>query len=136
MALAELTHLFGRLDPKHPGTAPTLRELTGIVADIPERRLSMPSPQAFGEAGMLAGLAARLSGRPHGQAALNDALLHLQAAEGGRMLVTRNAGDFGWLRRLSPRAEGAFVLTRRGDGGVAGRWGYDKCCNNPQSINT
>lgn len=105
MALAELTHLFGRLDPKHPGTAPALRELTAIVADIPERRLSTPSLQAFGNAGMLAGLAARLSGRPHGQAALNDALLHLQAAEGGWMLVTRNAGDFGWLRRLSPRAE-------------------------------
>lgn len=105
VALAELTHLFGRLDPGHPGTASTLRELTAIVADIPERRLSTPSLQAFGEAGMLAGLAARLSGKPHGQAALNDALLHLQAAEGGWMLVTRNTGDFGWLRRLAPRTE-------------------------------
>ncbi len=105
VALAELTHLFERLDPAHPGTASTLRELTAIVADIPERRLSAPSLQAFGEAGMLTGLAARLSGKPHGQAALNDALLHLQAAEGGWMLVTRNAGNFGLLRRLSPRTE-------------------------------
>lgn len=105
VALAELTHLFGRLDPAHPGTAPTLRELTAIVADIPERRLSAPSLQAFGEAGMLAGLAARLGGKPHDQAALNDALLHLQAGEGGWMLVTRNAGDFGLLRRLAPRTE-------------------------------
>lgn len=105
VVLAELTHLFGRLDPAHPGTAPTLRELTAIVADIPERRLSAPSLQAFGEAGMLAGLAARLGGKPHDQAALNDALLHLQAGEGGWMLVTRNAGDFGLLRRLAPRTE-------------------------------
>ena len=39
------------------------------------------------------------------QAALNDALLHLQAGEGGWMLVTRNAGDFGLLRRLAPGTE-------------------------------
>ena len=51
VALAELTHLFGRLDPGHPATASTLREVASIVADIPERRLSAPSLQAFGEAG-------------------------------------------------------------------------------------
>ena len=34
VALAELTHLFGRLDPAHPGTRSALRELTDVVADF------------------------------------------------------------------------------------------------------
>ena len=103
VALAELTHLFGRLDPAHPGTRAVLDEIAGIIAEIPERRLSAPSLQAFGEAGMLAGMLARMTGRPHGPAALNDALLHLQAGEAGWLLVTRNTGDFGMLGRLAPR---------------------------------
>jgi hypothetical protein len=36
---------------------------------------------------------------------LNDAILHLQAAEGGWVLVTRNSGDFSLLKRLSPATE-------------------------------
>lgn len=105
VALAELTHLFGRLDPRHPGTASALRELTAIINDIPGRRLTAPSARTLGEAGMLAGLAARLRDRPHDQATLNDAILHLQAAEGGWVLVTRNSGDFSLLKRLSPATE-------------------------------
>jgi predicted nucleic acid-binding protein len=82
VALAELTHLFGRLDPHHPGTASALRELTAIINDIPGRRLTAPTARTLGEA-----------------------ILHLQAAEGGWVLVTRNSGDFSLLKRLSPATE-------------------------------
>lgn len=79
VCLAELTHLFGRLDPAHPGTKGVLRELSGVIADIPGHRLSAPSVSAAGEAGMLAGLVARLAdvevGR--GPVLLNDARLYL-----------------------------------------------------------
>jgi len=85
VCLSELTHLFGRLDPKDRRTAGVLREVRGVIADIPAHRLSAPSVRSSGEAGILAGLVARL-GRiepQHAQATLNDALLYAQASERG-----------------------------------------------------
>jgi predicted nucleic acid-binding protein len=108
VALAELTHLFGRLDPAHPDTRPTLRELGAAIGDLPARRLTSPSTAAFGEAGMLAGLAARLTTRIHDQALLNDALLLLHAAETGRTLLTRNVKDFDILQQLAPASKVLF----------------------------
>jgi len=64
VALSELTHLFGRLEPAYPATRATLRELAGVIEDVPAQRLSAPGVRAFGEAGILAGLAARPAGRP------------------------------------------------------------------------
>ena len=110
VALAELTHSFGRLDPSHHNTKVTLRALAATLNDIPVHRLSTPSVSAYGEAGMLAGLAARLSGRAHGVALLHDALLLLQAAENGRVLLTRNIADFDRLQQLAP---GSRILLYR-----------------------
>ena len=104
VCLAELTHLFGRLDPAHPGTKGVLQELRQVIEDMPGHRLSAPSATAMGEAGMLAGLAARLSGpRPGGSPALlNDASLYLQALERGWIVVTRNLQDFERFDQLLP----------------------------------
>ncbi len=102
VALAELTHLVGALDPGHPGTRRTLTILGETIDDIPPRRLTAPSTRAFGEAGMLAGLAARLSGRGKTVALLADALLLLQAAETGCDLLTGNVADFDLLDQLLP----------------------------------
>ena len=108
VALSELTHLFGRLDPTHPGTRGVLGELTGLIDDIPGHRLFSPTARASGEAGMLAGLAARLAKRPAGAELLNDALLLLHAAEHGCQLLTRNLADFDLLQQLVPQAEVIF----------------------------
>jgi predicted nucleic acid-binding protein len=108
IALSELTHLFGRLDPGHSGTAAALRELRGVIADIPVHRLLRPSARAAGEAGMLAGLAARSAGLSHGVELLNDAMLLLHAAEAGCTLVTRNVSDFDRLQQLIPTAQVLF----------------------------
>ena len=40
VCLAELTHLFGRLDPANPGTKGVLRELRHVIEDMPGHRLS------------------------------------------------------------------------------------------------
>jgi hypothetical protein len=56
VCLTELTHLFGRLDPTDSRTKFALKQIAGVVADIPTYRLSAPSAQVCGEAGMLAGL--------------------------------------------------------------------------------
>lgn len=108
VVLSELTHLFGRLDPAHAGTATLLRELRGVIADLPAHRLLRPSARAAGEAGMLAGLAARSAGIGHGVGLLNDAVLLMHAGETGSTVLTRNVSDFDRLQQLVPRAQILF----------------------------
>lgn len=104
VCLAELTHLFGRLDPAHPATKTVLREIRRTIEDIPGHRLFSPSETAMGEAGMLAGLVARLSGAERGErpALLNDASLYLQALERGWIVLTRHVRDFDYFDQLLP----------------------------------
>jgi len=102
IALAELTHLMGALDPAHPGTAPVLRRLGEVIDNIPPRRLSAPSVRVCGEAGMLAGLVTRLAGRRKDILLLNDAMLFLQAAEMGCELLTGNVAEFDWFDQIVP----------------------------------
>ncbi|HLH89530.1 MAG TPA: hypothetical protein VKX28_13845 [Xanthobacteraceae bacterium] len=104
IALAELTHVFGRLDPRDPRTGDVLKEIAGVITHIPDHRLSAPSVNALGEAGILAGLTARLmqieSGRE--QALLNDAAMYLQAVQGGYVVLTRNIREFDLFDQLLP----------------------------------
>lgn len=102
IALAELTHLIGALDPAHAGTANILRILGQTIDDMRPYRLTPPSTRAFGEGGMLAGLVARLTGQRRDIKLLNDAKLFLQAAETGCDLLTGNIRDFDWFDQLLP----------------------------------
>ncbi len=102
VALAELTHLYGRLDPGHAGARVALSAISGVIDDIPAHRLTAPPARAFGEAGMLAGLVMRLGGRARGVELLNDALLFLQACEMGCALLTANFSDFDLFDQLRP----------------------------------
>ena len=104
VALAELTHVFGRLDPNDSRSEGVLKEIFGLISDMPQHRLSAPSVSALGEAGILAGLAARLASVEAGreQALLNDAMLYLQAAENGHVVLTRNIREFDWFDQLLP----------------------------------
>jgi hypothetical protein len=72
---------------------------------MPENRLHAPSVNALGEAGILAGLTARLSDLQSGrrQALLNDAALYFQAVEHGQTVLTRNVREFDWFDQLFPR---------------------------------
>jgi len=109
ICLAELTHLFGRLDPQHPETPATLRELRGVIDDdIPHHRLTAPSTRALGEAGMLAGLMMRITGHSKDQALLNDAILYLHALERGCVVLTRNLADFDVFHQLVPAGHVLF----------------------------
>lgn len=104
VCLAELTHLFGRLDPAHPSTSGVLREIRRTIEDMPAHRLTSPSAAAMGDAGMLSGLVARTSGADSsgGQALLNDASLYLQALERGWVVLTRNVRHFDFFDQLLP----------------------------------
>jgi predicted nucleic acid-binding protein len=113
VCLAELTHLFGRLEPRHEQTRVTLQRIVAAIGDIPGRRLASPGVRAFGEAGMLAGLAMRLTGRSSEERMelLNDAVLYLHALERGCTLLTRNVRDFDFFNQLVPAGQVLFYRT-------------------------
>lgn len=113
VAVGELTHQFGRLDPAHPQTKTALEQIRGALDDIPGHRLSTPSLQVVAEAGMVAGLVARLRGltRTDRQPFLNDATLFLHALESGSTLLSRNIADMDVIEQLVPT--GRVLLYRQ-----------------------
>ncbi len=95
VAVGELVHHFGRLDPTHPGTKAVLSPIRKAIEAIPAHRLSTPGVQAVAEAGIVTGVVARLRGLPKEdrQPFMNDAMLFLQALESGFTLLSRNIAD-------------------------------------------
>lgn len=112
VCLSELTHVFGRLDPSHAATKSILKTVQDTIADIPAHRLSAPDVDAWGTAGVLAGLLTRLTNAPknqgHARRFLNDALILLQARNLGASVVTANIRDFDYLTQLVPSARVVF----------------------------
>ncbi|HEX8626163.1 MAG TPA: hypothetical protein VF782_13950 [Allosphingosinicella sp.] len=113
IAVAELSHAFGRLDPSHPDTAAALAEIQGVIEDIPGHRLSGPSVQAIVEAGILTGAIARTRGlaKSDRQPLFNDACMFLQALESGLHLLSRNIKDMDSIQQLVP--SGRVLLYRQ-----------------------
>lgn len=114
VCLAELTHVFGRLDPAHPTTKSVQKAVGETIEDIPAHRLHSPDASVWGQAGIVAGLLFRLSGLPKGEGHerrfLNDALIFHQAGLLGAAVLTGNVRDFDILGRLVPT--GRVILYR------------------------
>jgi predicted nucleic acid-binding protein len=104
VCVAELTHGFGRLDPRHPGTDAILRTIAQTVAAIPPHRLESATADVVVEAGIVAGLVFRLCHLQPGQevAALNDAIIYLHAMANGLTVLTRNIRDFDVMNQILP----------------------------------
>ena len=102
VALCELAHPFGRLDPEHPETATTLDAIRAAIAAISANRLSSPSPKAVVQAGIVTGVIARRKGlmRQDRQPMLNDATLLFHALEKGCALLTGNVSDFDMIEQV------------------------------------
>lgn len=113
IALSELTHLFGRLDPRDVRTKAVLTKIRTAISILPPHRLLSPSTTVLAEAGILAGLVARLAGigSERRQALLNDAVLFLQAQEQGLTMLTRNIREFDWFDQLLPDGRVLFYRT-------------------------
>lgn len=114
VCLSELTHAFGRLDPKHSATKAVLETIAATVEDIPEHRLHAPDTAIWGQAGVLAGLLYRLSNLPKGEGHerrfVNDAIVFLQARQLGAGVLTGNVRDFDFLSQIIP--SGRVILYR------------------------
>lgn len=104
IAIAELVHLFGRLDPLHKDTKAVLAAIRAVLGEIRPHRLSVPSVQALAEAGIITGIIARLNGIPKTdrQPMLNDATLFTQALENGLTLLSGNIADMDLIGQLLP----------------------------------
>lgn len=115
VCVAELTHGFGRLDPRHPATEAVLRTIGRAVAAIPPHRLETPTSDVVIEAGILAGLVFRLCALQPGQevAALNDATIYLHAMANGQTVLTRNVRDFDVMNQILPN--GRIMFYERAD---------------------
>lgn len=111
VVLGELSHNFGRLDPRHPNTRRCLDELAGMIEGIPRHRLDDAiSAGVVLEAGIVSGLIFRLGGFQPDQevTALNDATIYLHAAERGYMVLTRNIRYFDFMNQIVPSGRVLF----------------------------
>ncbi len=107
---AELAALAGLLNPAHAGTAGVVKQVMATLERRPEHRILNPDRDVWREAGILAGMLARLQqyGKAEQRRALNDALIFLTAAKHGCSVLTRNVADFDLLMQLMPDGKVVF----------------------------
>jgi len=110
---AELAALAGLLVPTHPDTASVIAQVSESIELRPAHRILTPDRDAWRDAGILAGLLARLQryGKTERRRALNDALILLTAAKNGCVVLTRNITDFDLLIQLDGKAQAVFYDT-------------------------
>ena len=107
---AELSALAGLLDPAHPDTAQAHHQVFATIEHRPNHRIVNPDRETWREAGILAGMLARLQqyGKVEQRKTLNDALIFLSAAKEGLTVLTRNISDFDLLSQLEPQGKVLF----------------------------
>ncbi len=106
----ELIASCGSLDPGHPGTAETIKQITAVIERRPPHRTIVPDREVWLAAGILSGILARLQGygRADRRRALNDALIFATARKHGMTVLTRNMSDFDLLQQLDPSGKVIF----------------------------
>jgi predicted nucleic acid-binding protein len=111
---AELAALAGLLDPRDPDTPQVTKLVTTSIEKRPDHRILNPDADVWRDAGILAGLLARLQqyGKSEQRRALNDALIFLSAAKHGCAVLTRNIADFDFLMQLAPFGNAIFYEGR------------------------
>jgi predicted nucleic acid-binding protein len=104
VALQELLHAVGVLDPADPRTPGAIAQIGRIVRAIPAHRLSAPDAEILGRAALLAGILCRRQGygRDQRSRALQDCVLFVQAQKQGFTILTRNTADFDLLLQMLP----------------------------------
>lgn len=111
---SELAALAVLLDPAHPDTAWAVAQVAASIDLRPAHRILTPDREVWREAGILAGLLARLQGygKSERRKALKDALIFLTAERNGCVVLTRNASDFDLLMQLDANGQAVFYDAR------------------------
>lgn len=107
---SELAAVAGLLDPNHPQSGKALDQVFASIERRPAHRMVNPDREVWREAGILAGVLARMQqyGKAERRKALNDALIFLSAAKAGLTVLTRNILDFDLLMQSFPRGRVIF----------------------------
>lgn len=104
VAMQELMHTVGALDPNHPGTSGAIKRIGTTIEAMPAHRIFTPDADLLGRAAVLSGMLSRLQGydKDSKLRALQDCLLFLQAQKLGFVVLTANIRDFDLLLQLIP----------------------------------
>jgi predicted nucleic acid-binding protein len=102
VAIQELMHTVGVLDPDDPRTPWGVAEIRSLIRSMPPHRVFAPDADILGRAALLSGIACRLQGyaADHKVRALHDCVLLLHAQRLGLTLLTGNVADFDILLQL------------------------------------
>lgn len=113
VALQELMHTVGVLDPDDARSTRPIDAIRKLVRSMPPHRTFSPDMDVLGRAALLSGMLCRLQGygRERKLRALHDCVLFLQAQKLGFSVLTANVGDFDILLQLVPA--GRVQLYRR-----------------------
>ncbi|WGS02961.1 DNA-binding protein (plasmid) [Bradyrhizobium sp. ISRA443] len=110
VAIQELMHTVGVLDPKHPGTHVAIKQIGALIASMPLYRIFAPDADIAGRAALLSGMLCRLQGYRNDDKlrALQDRVLFLQVQKAGFTVLTANVADFDYLLQLVPTGRVLF----------------------------
>jgi len=110
VALQELLHTVGVLNPDDPRTADVVGSVREQVEAMPDHCVFTPDADVLGRAALVAGMLCRLQGyvRDMRFKALQDATLFLQAQKLGFTVLTANIIEFDYLLQLVPTGRVLF----------------------------
>ncbi|KQW76795.1 hypothetical protein [Ensifer sp. Root127] len=110
VAIQELMHTVGVLDPVHKGTKTAIQQIRTTVKAMPAHRVFAPDVDVLGRAALLSGMLCRRQGyhRDARLRALHDCVLFLQAQKLGLTVLTANVSDFDYLLQLMPNGRVLF----------------------------
>lgn len=110
VAIQELMHTIGVLDPKDRRTAAVVGAVRDQIEAMPDHRVFLPDADVLGRAALLAGIVSRLQGyaRDAKLKALQDCTLFLQAQKLGFTVLTANIAEFDLLLQLVPTGRALF----------------------------
>lgn len=113
VAIQELMHTIGVLDPADPRTAAVVEAVTGSIQTMPEHRVFASDAEVLGRAALLAGILSRFQGYAQDTRlkALQDCVLFLQAQKLGFAVLTANLAEFDLLLQLVPTGRVLFYRT-------------------------
>lgn len=110
VAIQELMHTVGVLNPKDTRTASVVAEIGRQIKAMPPHRIFVPDVEVLGRAALLSGILCRHQGyeKDGKLRALQDCVLFLQAQKLGLAVLTANIGDYDILLQLIPAGRALF----------------------------
>jgi hypothetical protein len=110
VAIQELMHTVGVLDPADARTKGVVKQIGVLVEAMPAHRTFTPDAEVLARAALLSGILCRLQGyqKDARLRALHDCVLFLQALKLGFTVLTGNIVDFDYLLQLVPAARVLF----------------------------